>query len=116
MSKIRAAVVGASGYTGITLVNLLSRHPGVELSQLVTRSLATQLYSSLFPLLDLEGSFTVAADPKSVDVIFSCLPHNQGAQLVAGWRSAGARVVDLSADFRLRDATLYPRWYQQSHP
>jgi N-acetyl-gamma-glutamyl-phosphate reductase len=51
-----------------------------------------------------------------VDVIFSCLPHNAGASRIAGWFDAGARVVDLSADFRLHDSSLYPRWYRQDHP
>jgi N-acetyl-gamma-glutamyl-phosphate reductase len=51
-----------------------------------------------------------------VDVVFSCLPHNVGASRAAGWLDAGARVIDMSADFRLRSAAEYPRWYRQEHP
>ncbi len=114
--KVRAAVAGANGYAGMTLVHLLARHPGVELAQLTSRSFAGQPYASVFPLLDLEGTFRSDLEPDGLDVVFSCLPHNVGANLAAGWLSAGARVVDMSADFRLKDAAQYPVWYKQEHP
>jgi N-acetyl-gamma-glutamyl-phosphate reductase len=114
--KVRAAVAGANGYAGMTLVNLLARHPGVELAQLTSRSFAGQPYQAVFPLLALEGTFCHEPDPSAVDVVFSCLPHNVGAARAAGWLRAGARVIDMSADFRLRDAGEYPRWYRQEHP
>jgi N-acetyl-gamma-glutamyl-phosphate reductase len=114
--KIRAAVAGANGYAGMTLVNLLARHPEVELAQLTSRSFAGQRYQAVFPLLDLAGSFQDEPDASQVDVVFSCLPHNVGAARVAGWLDAGARVIDMSADFRLREAGEYPRWYRQEHP
>jgi N-acetyl-gamma-glutamyl-phosphate reductase len=114
--KVRAAVAGANGYAGMTLVNLLARHPGVELAQLTSRSFAGQRYQAVFPLLDLEGTFRDEPDPAGVDVVFSCLPHNVGAARAAAWLDAGARVIDMSADFRLRDRDLYPRWYRQEHP
>jgi N-acetyl-gamma-glutamyl-phosphate reductase len=114
--KVRAAVAGANGYAGMTLVNLLSRHPGVELAQLTSRSFAGQRYRAVFPLLELEGTFVDEPDAGAVDVVFSCLPHNVGAARAAGWLEAGARVIDMSADFRLRDPALYPRWYRQDHP
>src|SRR5215831_8647746 len=99
--KIRAAVAGANGYAGMTLVNLLARHPEVELAQLTSRSFAGQRYQAVFPLLDLAGSFQDELDASRVDVVFSCLPHNAGAARAAGWLEAGARVIDMSADFRL---------------
>jgi len=114
--KIRAAVAGANGYTGMTLVNLLARHPGVELAQLTSRSFAGQRYQAVFPLLDFVASFQDEPDASQVDVVFSCLPHNVGAARAAGWLEAGARVIDMSADFRLRSAGEYPRWYRQEHP
>src|SRR5438309_5055778 len=101
--KIRAAVAGANGYAGMTLVNLLARHPGVELAQLTSRSFAGQRYQAVFPLLALEGAFVEEPDASGVDVVFSCLPHNVGAARASGWLDAGARVIDMSADFRLRD-------------
>jgi len=114
--KVRVAVAGANGYAGITAVHLLARHPGVELVQLTSRSFAGKPYSEVFPLLDLSGAFAAEPSVDGVDVIFSCLPHNVGAAKVGGWLAAGARVIDMSADFRLHDAALYPTWYRQPHP
>jgi len=114
--RVRAAVAGANGYAGMTLVNLLARHPGVELAQLTSRSFAGQRHQAVFPLLELEGEFLEEPDASGVDVVFSCLPHNVGAARAPGWLEAGARVIDMSADFRLRDAAEYPRWYRQEHP
>ena len=109
-------MAGANGYAGITAVHLLARHPGVELVQLTSRSFAGKPYSEVFPLLDLAGAFAAEPSVDGVDVIFSCLPHNVGAARVGGWLAAGARVIDMSADFRLHDAALYPTWYRQPHP
>lgn len=114
--KLKAAVAGANGYAGMTLVNLLARHPGVELEQLTSRSFAGKPYASVFPLLDLKGEFLPEPDPAGIDVVFSCLPHNVGAALASGWLGARARVVDMSADFRLKDPAQYPKWYRQEHP
>jgi N-acetyl-gamma-glutamyl-phosphate reductase len=113
---VKAAVAGANGYAGMTLVNLLARHPGVELCQLTSRSFAGQPYSAVFPLLELEGEFRPEPEVGGLDVVFSCLPHNTGASKAAAWLEAGVRVIDMSADFRLKDAALYPAWYRQEHP
>src|SRR4029077_329107 len=99
-----------------TLVNLLARHPGVQLSQLTSRSYAGKPYSDVFPLLELTGEFQPEPAPTGLDVVFSSLPHNVGAGKAGGWISAGARVIDMSADFRLHDAKQYPVWYRQEHP
>jgi N-acetyl-gamma-glutamyl-phosphate reductase len=113
---VKAAVAGANGYAGLTLVNLLARHPGVELRQLSSRSFAGKPYSSVFPLLELEGEFVPEPDADGIDVMFSCLPHNVGAARAGAWVDAGVRVVDMSADFRLKDPAQYPKWYHQQHP
>jgi N-acetyl-gamma-glutamyl-phosphate reductase len=113
---VKVAVAGANGYAGMTLVNLLARHPGVLLSQLTSRSYAGKPFSEVFPLLELKGEFGEEPDPDGLDVVFSCLPHNVGASKAAGWIAAGARVIDMSADFRLNDARQYPVWYRQEHP
>src|SRR3989440_952924 len=115
-ARVKAAVAGANGYAGMTAVSLLARHPGVELAQLTSRSFAGKAYSKVFPLLDVEGEFLAEPAPDGLDVIFSCLPHNVGAARVATWLDAGLRVVDMSADFRLRDSSEYPIWYRQPHP
>jgi N-acetyl-gamma-glutamyl-phosphate reductase len=114
--RVKAAVAGANGYAGITLVNLLARHPGVDLRQLSSRSFAGQPYASVFPLLELEGEFVPEPDANGIDVMFSCLPHSVGAARAGAWVDAGVRVVDMSADFRLKDPAQYPRWYRQEHP
>jgi N-acetyl-gamma-glutamyl-phosphate reductase len=114
--RVRIAVAGATGYAGMTAVNLLARHPHVELAQLTSRSLTGRPYTSAFPLLEEGGVFSEEPDASTVDVVFSCLPHNEGAGRAAGWLEAGARVIDMSADFRLHDPSLYVRWYRQEHP
>jgi N-acetyl-gamma-glutamyl-phosphate reductase len=113
--QVRAAVAGANGYAGMTAVHLLARHPNVELAVLSSRSYAGKPYSAVFPLLELEGEFVAEPAVEGVDVVFSCLPHGVGAAKAAAWLDAGIRVVDMSADFRLRDAEQYPRWYGAPH-
>jgi N-acetyl-gamma-glutamyl-phosphate reductase len=114
--RLKAAVAGANGYAGMTLVHLLTRHPEVELTQLTSRSFVGQPYTAVFPLLELQGSFLPEPDARGLDVVFSCLPHSVGASKAGGWLDAGARVIDMSADFRLKDAGQYPTWYRHEHP
>ncbi len=109
-------MAGANGYAGMTAVHLLARHPNVELVQLSSRSFAGKPYSEVFPLLELQGEFVAEPQPDGFEVIFSCLPHNVGAARVESWLTAGIRVIDMSADFRLHDSSQYPRWYRQPHP
>jgi len=113
--KLKVGVAGANGYAGMTAVHLLARHPDVELCGLTSRSLAGKPYAEVFPLLDLAGSFTTEL-ATGLDAVFSCLPHNVGASAAGSWLQDGARVIDMSADFRLRDASLYPKWYRREHP
>ena len=115
MKKAKVGVAGANGYAGMTAVHLLARHPGVELCGLTSRSLAGKPYSDVFPLLELKGQFATEL-PDGLDAVFSCLPHNVGAGAARTWLDDGARVIDMSADFRLRDAAQYPLWYRQEHP
>ncbi len=113
--KVRVGVAGANGYAGMTAVQLLARHPDVEICGLTSRSLTGKPYSHVFPVLDLQGEFTTKL-PSGLDAVFSCLPHNVGASAAQVWLGDGARVIDMSADFRLHDATQYPKWYGQAHP
>ena len=113
--KLKVGVAGANGYAGMTAVQLLARHPGVELCGLTSRSLAGKPYDTVFPLLGLDGEFATEL-PSGLDAVFSCLPHNVGAGAARTWLDDGARVIDMSADFRLRDPAAYPVWYRQAHP
>src|SRR5260370_39764142 len=109
--KLKAAVAGANGYAGMTVVSLLARHPEVELVQLTSRSFAGKPYASVFPLLDLTGEFLSQPEPSGLRVVLRCLPHHVGAAKARAWLAAGPRVFDMSADFRLNDAGPYLKWY-----
>ena len=113
-AAITTAVVGASGYTGALLAELLLRHPGVTLAQASSEQLAGAPVAEHLPRLRTSLSFVAPAEVGGVDVAFVCAPHGQAAHVVARLLDDGARVVDLSADFRL-DAATYADWYRP-HP
>jgi len=114
---IRAAIVGSTGYTGLELVSILRYHPRTELTVLTSQSYVGQPISHVFPALRGVCSLACEAmNPESLvaraDVIFVALPHKQAMEVVPGFIRAGRKVVDLSADFRFRDAAVYEAWYQ----
>ena len=117
---IRVAIIGATGYTALELIKILLRHPEVEITTLTSRSEGNPHIASVHPQLagriDLQladlGPAEVAA---RADVAFSCLPHGVTAALVPKLLDAGAKVVDLSADYRLNDPEVYAEWYGQKH-
>lgn len=117
---MRVAVLGASGYAGLELLRILLRHPGFEIAAITSEQRAGQAVGETFPALrgQLDLAFE-AADParlaSKVDLAFAALPHAASAPSVATLRRAGVPVVDLSADFRLRDAATYRQWYGE-HP
>ncbi len=116
MTRIRAAVVGATGYTGAELLRLLLGHPSVEISAVVGASKAGQAIADVLPSFAGVLSGEVAAfDADDVaarsDVAFCALPHGASAGIVSALRDRGVRVFDLSADFRLRDPEVYAEWY-----
>ncbi|HQZ70378.1 MAG TPA: N-acetyl-gamma-glutamyl-phosphate reductase [Anaerolineae bacterium] len=114
---IRVAVFGATGYTGLELVGILARHPAVEIRFLVSGSQAGRSLRSVHPAApDLPLVGAAEAPLGAVDAVFLCLPHGQSARTAAAALQAGARVIDLSADYRLRDAAEYEAWYQAPHP
>jgi N-acetyl-gamma-glutamyl-phosphate reductase len=118
--RIPVAVLGATGYTGAELLRLLVRHPGVELTFLSSEQYRDRPVAEVYPFLD--GLLDVrlravdaAAVAESSDVVFTALPHATAAPIVRELLERGRRVLDLSADFRLRDAAVYARWYG-AHP
>jgi N-acetyl-gamma-glutamyl-phosphate reductase len=115
-ARIRAAVVGATGYIGMQCVALLARHPRVQLTRVLGRSHAGERYCDVVPGSDVELRISDALDADSSDVVMAALPHTVAAQHARDWLSRGAVVVDLSADFRMRDSGAYERWYQVAHP
>ncbi|MEX2963966.1 N-acetyl-gamma-glutamyl-phosphate reductase [Microbulbifer sp. TYP-18] len=116
---IKAAIVGGTGYTGAELLRLLSRHPGVELAAITSRSLAGTPVAELFPNLrghcDLIFSDPDPAALAACDLVFFATPHGVAQALVPTLISRGVRVIDLSADFRLRDVGAWEHWYGQAH-
>ena len=116
---IRIGIFGATGYTGLELLKLLGRHPAARIAWLTSESSAGQQFGDIFPVPPALGGHTLIpsaeADCAGVDVVFCCLPHVAAQTHVAAARKAGARVIDLSADFRLRDAATYEKWYGHPH-
>jgi LysW-gamma-L-alpha-aminoadipyl-6-phosphate/LysW-L-glutamyl-5-phosphate reductase len=121
---IRVAIAQASGYTGLLLTELLLRHPRVELAQLTSRSQAGLALDQVEPRLagrsTLHFSTPETLDPSALDAVFLCAEHGHAAALADGLLSTGfaGAIIDLSADFRLRDPAGYPHWYgrEHSHP
>ena len=121
MAKVNVAVVGASGYTGGELLRLLAGHPHVTITAVTSEKSAGQPISTLFPNLAsvLSLSFEALAPEaiaKKADVIFLALPHTKSFEPAAVCVKAGKRVIDLSADYRLKDPGLYQTWYKAAHP
>ncbi len=115
MSKTRVGIINVTGYAGVELARLLHQHPGVELVSVTGRSAAGQKLNKVFPhLAGLE--LTIKARLGEVDFVFSAMPHKESAKEVMPPLSRGIKVVDISADFRLKDAAEYPRWYGFTHP
>jgi len=116
--RLRIAVLGASGYTGADLVRVALGHPHIEIAALAAGTRAGLAMADVWPHF---AGYTLppitsvdAIDWSAIDVVFGCLPHGASATLLAGIE--GPRIVDLSADFRLRDAATYAEWYGLPHP
>jgi N-acetyl-gamma-glutamyl-phosphate reductase len=114
----RIAVIGASGYTGVELLRLLSQHPEAELVCVTSRQYAGRSVSEVFP--SLQGSLDLVfedVDPAGlagrVDLVFTAVPHQTAMGMIPELLEAGCRVIDLSADFRISDVSTYEAWYQE---
>jgi len=116
---ISVGIVGATGYAGLELLRLLSRHPQVRLTALTSRQESGKRVDALFPQLrgvcDLSYTAPDAASLDGCDAVFFATPHGVAMQAVPALLAAGTRVIDLSADFRLQDPAVYTRWYGLPH-
>ena len=116
--KIKAGIIGASGYTGADLIRLAACHPGLEISHLTAGKHAGSALGEVFPHLgglDLpELSATEDIDWSDTDVVFCGLPHGTSQEVIAAL-PGHLKIIDLSADFRLRDAHVYSEWYGHEH-
>lgn len=113
---IRAGIYGATGYAGRELLNILARHPGVEVAFAASETYAGQRYSDVYPCAHEHVLVAPNAVPlERTDVAFLCTPHHASAEIGKRVLDAGCKCVDLSADFRLRDVAVYEQWYGE-HP
>ncbi len=118
--RLRVGILGGSGYTGVELLRLLVTHPQAEVVAVTSRQAAGQPVAAMFPSLrgwtDLAfeepDTGRLAAD---CDVVFCGVPHGVAMHQVPALLEAGVRVIDLSADFRIRDRAVFERWYDQDH-
>ncbi len=124
MNRIKTAIVGASGYSGMELLRLLLGHPGVELVAVTSRQEAGKALGDVFPRFrkapGSELTF-IEPDPDAIaatgaQAAFLALPHGVAAEIARALLARGVRVIDLSADFRLRDAAVYEEFYGHTHP
>ncbi|HZJ82404.1 MAG TPA: N-acetyl-gamma-glutamyl-phosphate reductase [Clostridia bacterium] len=118
---VKVSILGATGYAGIELVRLISSHPDVEISNIVSHSYAGQYLKDVYPqfmgtndrVLDDLDMDKVVADS---DVVFTCLPHGASSKVIPSLYQKGARIIDLSGDFRYISSETFQEWYGYEHP
>ena len=117
MEKLKVSIMGGSGYTGGELLRLLLEHPGVEVKQATSEShmgeYVYQSHPNLRKRTALKFSARDALEP--CDVLFLALPHGESQKKIDAYAALAPKIVDLSADFRLRDAALYKQYYGSDH-
>jgi N-acetyl-gamma-glutamyl-phosphate reductase len=118
---VKVAILGGSGYTAVELIKILLRHPEVRIEAITSRSEGTphiaEVHPSLLGRIDLKLELfdPDALKARGVQCAFGCLPHGASAELLSQLLSREIRIVDLSADYRLRDPELYRQWYGEVH-
>lgn len=116
---IKVGIVGGTGYTGVELLRILAAHPGVELTAITSRKEDGMPVSDMFPSLrghvSLAFSAPEKADLKTCDVVFFATPHGVAMAQARELLAAGVKVIDLAADFRLRDTKVFEQWYGMPH-
>jgi N-acetyl-gamma-glutamyl-phosphate reductase len=115
MRKTKVGIINVTGYAGTELARLLHRHPEVELTSVTGRSAAGKGLGEVFPHL-ASLDLLIESELGEVDFAFSAMPHQESAKEVIPLFNQGIKVVDISADFRLKEAAEYPHWYNFTHP
>ena len=116
MARIKAGIINVTGYIGIELARLLFQHPKIELRSVTGRSAAGQKLGEIFPSFDAIDQSIETELSKDIDVAFSAMPHKSSVDVVPSLLKENIRVIDISADFRLKDADAYSKWYGFIHP
>ena len=116
-AKLKVVIVGASGYTGGELLRLLLRHPSVEVTQATSERHVGEYVYSLHPHLRKRTTmqFVSRQTLQPCDVMFLALPHGEAQKEIERYAGLAGKIVDLSADFRLKDPVLYKKWYEHDH-
>ncbi len=114
---VRVSIIGASGYTGGELLRLVLDHPRLTVHQVTSRRYVGQYVYQIHPNLRKRTRLKFVAPEalEPVDVLFVALPHGEAQKHIERWADMAMHIVDLSADFRLRDPAMYERWYGQPH-
>jgi N-acetyl-gamma-glutamyl-phosphate reductase len=118
---IKTAILGGSGYTALELIRILLRHPEASIAAVTSRQEGTPRLADVHPALT--GRIDLRLEPFDVDrllargvgCVFGCLPHGASMAQLPRLLERGVRVIDLSADYRLRDPNVYAQWYGESH-
>ncbi len=119
MTDIKVGIVGGTGYAGVELLRLLANHPHVELQVITSRSEAGTAVSDLYPnlrgYLDIKFSAPDVSALKNCDLVFFATPNGIAMKMVPELIEAGVKVIDLAADFRIKDIALWQQWYGMEH-
>jgi N-acetyl-gamma-glutamyl-phosphate reductase len=116
---IKVGIVGGTGYTGVELLRLLAQHPEADVRAITSRKDAGTRVADMFPSLRGRYALTFSepadAGLESCDAVFFATPHGVAMAQARGLLAAGARIIDLAADFRLRDPAVFEKWYGMAH-
>lgn len=119
LDMVKVGIVGGTGYTGVELLRLLATHEQAEVVAITSRGEKGRRLDELFP--NLRGYYDLVFEEPDVDMLAACdivffaTPHNVAMNMVPELLAKGARVIDLSADYRIRDAALWSQWYGEPH-
>jgi N-acetyl-gamma-glutamyl-phosphate reductase len=113
----RVGIINVTGYAGMEAARLLWNHPGVELAAITGRSLAGKRLGDAFPHLAVYGDFVISSEIEAgVDIVFSALPTAESAVACEPFARRGVKVIDIAADFRLKDPAAFEQWFGKPHP
>ncbi|MFK5892121.1 MAG: N-acetyl-gamma-glutamyl-phosphate reductase, partial [Pseudomonadota bacterium] len=119
MKKFKVGIVGGTGYTGVELLRLLAGHPNISVELITSRSESGVMVADMFP--NLRGFYDLAfQEPdislfKQCDLIFFATPNGVAMKQVPALLDAGVKIIDLAADFRIKDLAVWEKWYGQTH-
>ncbi|BBP46809.1 N-acetyl-gamma-glutamyl-phosphate reductase [Thiosulfatimonas sediminis] len=119
MQKVKVGIVGGTGYTGVELLRILAAHPQAEVTMITSRSEEGVALADMYPNLrghyDLRFSVPDSAQLKTCDIVFFATPHGVAMSMAAELTDAGVKIIDLAADFRIENLTVWSKWYGMEH-